>query len=183
MATNFGSPLPQGYRKALRIMKTAESMNLPIITLINTPGAYPGADAEINGQGQVLAQSISNMLELKVPILTVIIGEAGSGGALALACSDEIWMLEHSMYTVLSPEGFASIMWKDAKRAQDAAEIMHIEPEWLKQQGIVERILPEKVLANEAIQLKAMLAQRLKEFNGLSVDELLNQRQARFRKF
>lgn len=183
MATNFGSPLPAGYRKALRIMKTAESLHVPVVTLINTPGAYPGADAEADGQGQVIANNISQMLQLKVPLLTIIIGEAGSGGALAIACSDEIWMLEHSMYTVLSPEGFASIMWKDGKLAHRAAEMMHIEPQWLKQQGIVEQVLPEEVLANDGLKLRKMIAQKLNAFDQLTLTELLQKREARFRKF
>ena len=183
MATNFGSPLPQGYCKALRVMKTAAKMSVPIVTLINTPGAYPGAEAEKNGQGQIIAANISEMLQLRVPILTIIIGEAGSGGALALACSDEVWMLEHSMYTVLSPEGFASIMWKDAKLATKAAEIMHIEPEWLKKQGIVERVLPEQVLENQAQGLKDLIEQKLKKFQIENLADLLDKRHARYRKF
>ena len=183
MATNFGSPLPQGYRKALRVMKTAAKMSIPIVTLINTPGAYPGAEAEKNGQGQIIAANISEMLQLKVPILTIIIGEAGSGGALALACSDEVWMLEHSMYTVLSPEGFASIMWKDSKLATKAAEIMHIEPEWLKKQGIVERVLPEQVLEKQAQGLKALIEQKLITFQNENLTDLLDKRYTRYRKF
>lgn len=183
IATNFGSPLPQGYRKAIRVMKTAESMSIPIITLINTPGAYPGAEAEASGQGQVLAKNISNMLQLKVPLLTIVIGEAGSGGALALACSDQVWMLEHSMYTIISPEGFASIMWKDVKKTVKAAELMHIEPSWLKNQKIVERVLPERVLDHKAHDLKALIAKQLSEFDCISLDELLEQRKARYRTF
>lgn len=183
LSTNFGSPLPEGYRKALRIMKTAERLRIPIVTLINTPGAYPGADAEKNGQGQIIARSISEMLQLRVPILTVIIGEAGSGGALAIACSDEIWMLEHSMYTVLSPEGFASIMWKDSKLAHRAAELMHIEPQWLKEQGIIERVLPESVLADDAVKLRQAIAQKLTVFSEVGLSELLQKRKQRFRRF
>ncbi|WEV37155.1 carboxyltransferase subunit alpha [Lactobacillus sp. ESL0677] len=183
LATNFGSPTPQGYRKALRIMKTAESLHCPIITLINTPGAYPGADAEASGQGQILANNISEMLQLQVPLLAIIIGEAGSGGALALACSDQVWMLEHSMYTVVSPEGFASIMWKDGQRAQDAAQLMHIEPEWLREKGIVERVLPEKVLADHAAALKQLIVEQLLDFDQIKLPQLLAQRHARFRKF
>ncbi|UQS82048.1 acetyl-CoA carboxylase carboxyl transferase subunit alpha [Bombilactobacillus folatiphilus] len=183
LSTHFGSPTPQGYRKALRMMQTAERLGVPIISLINTPGAYPGEEAEISGQGQVLAQSISSMLQLKTPILTIIIGEAGSGGALALACADQVWMLEHSMYTVLSPEGFASIMWKDSKLAAQAAQMMHIEPEWLQQQQIIEKLLPEKILDNQAHDLQQLIVQQLTEFDQISLDELLVKRQARFRKF
>ncbi|WEV71030.1 acetyl-CoA carboxylase carboxyl transferase subunit alpha [Lactobacillus sp. ESL0785] len=183
LATNFGSPTPQGYRKALRIMKTAESLNCPVITLINTPGAYPGADAEASGQGQILANNISEMLQLKVPLLAIIIGEAGSGGALALACSDQVWALEHSMYTVVSPEGFASIMWKDGQRAQDAAKLMHIEPEWLKEKGVLERVLPESVLDNGAAKLQQLIAEQLVDFDQVDLKQLLAKRHARFRKF
>ena len=165
------------------VMKTAAKMSIPIVTLINTPGAYPGAEAEKNGQGQIIAANISEMLQLKVPILTIIIGEAGSGGALALACSDEVWMLEHSMYTVLSPEGFASIMWKDSKLATKAAEIMHIEPEWLKKQGIVERVLPEQVLEKQAQGLKALIEQKLITFQNENLTDLLDKRYTRYRKF
>ncbi|MDF7639529.1 carboxyltransferase subunit alpha [Lactobacillus sp. ESL0791] len=183
MATNFGSPTPQGYRKALRVMQTAEKLRIPVVTLINTPGAYPGAAAEAGGQGQVLAGSISKMLQLKIPLLAVIIGEAGSGGALALACSDQVWMLEHSMYTVLSPEGFASIMYKDAKKAHEAAELMHIEPQWLKENGIVERVLPETVLNDNAAELQKLIANQLAAFDQLTLTQLLERRHKRFRKF
>lgn len=183
LATHFGSPTPQGYRKALRVMKLAQAMGAPIITLINTPGAYPGEEAEVKGQGQMLAKSISEMLQLQVPILTIIIGEAGSGGALALACSDQVWMLEHSMYTVLSPEGFASIMWKDSKLANKAAEMMHIEPAWLKQNQIIEQVLPEAVLDEQAKQLQTLIDQQLAQFDQISLSDLLQQRKERFRKF
>ncbi|NVY96692.1 acetyl-CoA carboxylase carboxyl transferase subunit alpha [Lactobacillus sp. DCY120] len=183
LQTNFGSPTPAGYRKALRVMETASELHLPIITLINTPGAYPGADAEAAGQGQVIAHSIQKMLTLPVPILTIIVGEAGSGGALALACSDQIWMFAHSMYTVLSPEGFASIMWKDAQLAPKAAEVMHIEPEWLQEHQVVDQILPEEWLDFTDQQLQEKILQQLAQFDQLSVTELLQQRQARFRQF
>ncbi|UQS84221.1 acetyl-CoA carboxylase carboxyltransferase subunit alpha [Bombilactobacillus thymidiniphilus] len=183
LVTHFGSPTPQGYRKALRVMKIAQAMHAPIITLINTPGAYPDADAEKAGQGQVLAQNISEMLQLKVPLLSIIIGEAGSGGALALACSDQVWMLEYSMYTVLSPEGFASIMWKDAKLSHEAAAQMHIEPDFLKEQGVVEQILPETVLENQCQPLQELIIQQLKLFDKTNLNQLLQQRRDRFRRF
>nr|WP_290123403.1 carboxyl transferase domain-containing protein [Secundilactobacillus silagei] len=152
LATHFGSPEPAGYRKALRVMRLAEKLNFPIITLVNTPGAYPGADAEAAGQGQMIAKNISEMLQLKVPILTLIVGEAGSGGALALACSDQIWMFENSMYSVLSPEGFASIMWKDAHLADKAAELMRLTPDWLLKQHAIHRIIPEKMLTDGSLK-------------------------------
>lgn len=183
MVTNFGSPTPQGYRKALRVMQIAESLQIPVLTLINTPGAYPGADAEASGQGQILAKSISEMLQLKIPLLTVIIGEGGSGGALALACSDQVWMLEHSMYTVVSPEGFASIMWRDSKLSDEAAKMMHIEPTWLQKQGIVERVLPESVLLNDAYELKKLIAQQLSYFDQITLIDLLAARHERYRRY
>lgn len=179
LSTNFGSPIPQGYRKALRVMQTAEALQIPVVTLINTPGA----DAEASGQGQVIAKNISKMLQLKVPLLTVIIGEAGSGGALALACSDRIWMLEHSMYTVLSPEGFASIMWKNSKLTDKAAQMMHIEPTWLQEQGIVEKVLPENVLLNNAHELQRLIAQQLIDFDQITLADLLTARHKRYRKY
>ncbi|MBA1393943.1 acetyl-CoA carboxylase carboxyl transferase subunit alpha, partial [Lactobacillus sp. XV13L] len=181
LQTHFGSPVPAGYRKALRIMQTAADLNLPIISLINTPGAYPDEQAEAEGQGQVIAQNISKMLQLPTPILTIIIGEAGSGGALALACSDEIWMLEKSMYTVLSPEGFASIMWKDAHLAEQAAELMHINPEWLKEHHVIDKIIPESWLRDDNNQLRRHIIQQLVNFDQLTPTELLKKRKQKFR--
>ncbi|MTV81077.1 acetyl-CoA carboxylase carboxyltransferase subunit alpha [Secundilactobacillus folii] len=181
MATHFGSPEPTGYRKALRVMETAEKLNFPIITLINTPGAYPGADAEASGQGQMIAQNIRQMLKLKVPILTLIVGEAGSGGALALACSDEIWMFENSMYSILSPEGFASIMWKDAHLADKAADLMRLTPEWLLEQHAIHRIIPEDMLADGSLQ--TAMTTTLERLSQQSVEQRLTRRAAFFRKF
>lgn len=183
IVSKFGCPSPSGYRKALRAMKISEQLHIPILTFLNTSGAYPGAEAEKEGQGQVISKCISKMIGLQVPILTIIVGEAGSGGALALACSDEIWMFEHSMYTVLSPEGFSSIMWKSSKRIDDAAEKMHIEPNWLKDRGVVERILPEKYLDGNLKELKFIIGKKIKELNNIPQDKLLKKRQERFRKF
>ncbi len=123
---NFGQPHPEGYRKALRLMKQAEKFGRPVVTFINTAGAYPGVGAEERGQGEAIARNLMEMSDLKVPIIAIIIGEGGSGGALALAVADQVWMLENSMYAVLSPEGFASILWKDGSRAMEAAELMKI---------------------------------------------------------
>lgn len=124
IAKHFGCPEPSGYRKSLRLMKQAEKFNRPIVTFVNTSGAYPGRSAEENGQGEAIARNLLEMSDLKVPIISFIYGEGGSGGALALACGDQVWMLEDSMYSILSPEGFASILWKDSKRADEAAEVM-----------------------------------------------------------
>ncbi|GAA3614834.1 acetyl-CoA carboxylase carboxyltransferase subunit alpha [Secundilactobacillus similis] len=181
LATHFGSPEPAGYRKALRVMHLAEKLNFPIITLINTPGAYPGADAEAAGQGQMIAKNIREMLAITVPILTIIIGEAGSGGALALACSDQIWMLENSMYSILSPEGFAAIMWKDAHRADEAAELMRLTPEWLLKQHAIHRIIPDAWLRSP--KLKQAIITELTQLSAQDTAERLQERQHFFRKF
>lgn len=183
LQTHFGSPTPTGYRKALRMMQTAANLKIPILTLVNTPGAYPGADAEKAGQGQTIAQNLSTMLQLPVPILAIIIGEAGSGGALALDCADRVWMFAQSMYTVLSPEGFASIMYKDAHQAEKAAQLMHIEPHWLLEHQVVEAVLPESWLKDDFQFFKSKILQQLQEFDQLSLSNLLQQRQQRFRKF
>lgn len=181
MATHFGSPEPTGYRKSLRVMKLAERLNFPIVTMVNTPGAYPGADAEATGQGQMIAKSISGMLKLKVPILTLIIGEAGSGGALALACSDQIWMFENSMYSVLSPEGFASIMWKDAHLADKAAELMRLTPDWLLKQHAIHRVIPESMLTDGS--LKTAMTSAIHNLSQQNVADLLQKRATFFRRF
>lgn len=140
---NFGMPQPEGYRKALRLMKQAEKFGRPIITFIDTPGAYPGIEAEEHGQGEAIARSLLEMSQLKVPVIAIVIGEGGSGGALALAVADRVLMLEHAVYSVLSPEGFASILWKDSARSADAAKLMHLTAHDLYQGGVVEEVLPE----------------------------------------
>lgn len=138
---NFGQPNPEGYRKALRLMKQAEKFGRPVVTFINTAGAYPGVGAEERGQGEAIARNLLEMSDLKVPIIAIIIGEGGSGGALALAVADKVWMLEHSMYAILSPEGFASILWKDGSRATEAAELMKITAGELYNMGVVDRVI------------------------------------------
>lgn len=140
---NFGMPNPEGFRKALRLMKQAEKFQRPIICFIDTPGAYPGIGAEERGQGEAIARNLMEMVNLRTPVISIVIGEGGSGGALALSIADEIWMLEHSVYSVLSPEGFASILWKDASRAKEAAEMMKITAQDLRQLDIIDRILDE----------------------------------------
>lgn len=181
MATHFGSPEPMGYRKALRVMKLADQLGFPILTLINTPGAYPGADAEAAGQGQMIAKNIQQMLAIKVPIIAIILGEAGSGGALALACADEVWMLDHSMYSILSPEGFASIMWKDAQLADKAAELMHLTPEWLLKQGAIHRIIDESAIDQD--ELKNEIVHAFQTLSNQDTTDRLIARENFFRKF
>ena len=142
---NFGMSKPEGYRKALRIMKLAEKFNLPIITFIDTPGAYPGIDAEKRGQSEAIGRNIFEMSDLKIPIISIIIGEGGSGGALALSVADKIMMLQYSIYSVISPEGCASILWKDSKMADKAADILGITSERLLRLGLIDSIIDEPV--------------------------------------
>ena len=141
---NFGQPHPEGYRKALRLMKQAEKFGRPVVTFINTAGAYPGVGAEERGQGEAIARNLMEMSNLKVPIIAIIIGEGGSGGALALAVADKVWMLENTIYSILSPEGFATILWKDGSRSEEAAELMKITSGELLNMGIVDKVIPER---------------------------------------
>ena len=145
LACNFGMPGPEGYRKALRLMKQAEKFGRPIITFIDTPGAYPGKDAEERGQGEAIARNLMEMSGLTVPVIAVVTGEGSSGGALALGVANHILMLENAVYSVLSPEGFASILWKDASRSGEACEMMKLTAQDLYQDGIVEEVIPEPV--------------------------------------
>ena len=184
MACHFGCPEPGGYRKSLRLIKQAEKFKRPVFCFVNTPGAYPGQSAEENGQGAAIAQNLLEISQLAIPIITVVFGEGGSGGALALACGDEVWMLENGTYSILSPEGFASILWKDSSRAAEAAEIMQLTPQALKKQGIIEGIIAEPadhqaVIAN----LDEVLTRELAALQQLTPTELLQRRQQRFRKF
>ncbi|MCT6839965.1 MAG: acetyl-CoA carboxylase carboxyl transferase subunit alpha [Apilactobacillus kunkeei] len=180
---HFGSAEPSGYRKALRLMKQAEKFNRPIINLINTPGAYPGMDAEYKGQGYMIAQSIMQGLKLKVPYISVIIGEGGSGGALALAVGDTVWALEDSIYSVLSPEGYATILWKDSSKAAEAAEQMQLTPKELLDNEIIDKIIPEVKDAKSMQNFKEALIEKINELNKLPKEELLAQRHERYRKF
>lgn len=143
MACNFGMPSPEGYRKAQRLMRQAEKFRRPILTFVDTPGAYPGLEAEAHGQGEAIASSLALMSALTVPVISVVIGEGGSGGALALAVANRVLMLEHAVYSVLSPEGFASILWKDSSRAQEAAEVMKLTARDLLDLGVADQIIPE----------------------------------------
>lgn len=182
---NFGQPHPEGYRKALRLMKQAEKFGRPVVTFINTAGAYPGLGAEERGQGEAIARNLLEMSDLKVPIIAIIIGEGGSGGALALAVADRVWMLENSMYAVLSPEGFASILWKDGGRAMEAAELMKITSFELLKMGVVDQVISERgYFAAELMeQVKAELIRELNQLSQLPLEDLLEQRYQRFRKY
>lgn len=184
VAKHFGSPMPGGYRKALRLIKQAGKFNRPVICLVNTAGAFPSQAAEEQGQGAVIAQNIYQIMQVPVPIITIIYGEGGSGGALALACGDEVWMLEHSTYSVLSPEGFASILWKNSSKAAEAAEVMQMTPEALLKQDIIEGIISEdKDHQATCRQIEQVLTTELAKLLKLSPAELLKKRQARYRKF
>ena len=176
---NFGMPNPEGYRKALRLMKQAEKFKRPIITFIDTPGAYPGMGAEERGQGEAIARNIMEMFNLKVPIICVIIGEGSSGGALAIGVGDRIAMLENSVYSILSPEGFASILYKDANKAKEAAENMKITAEDLKKFGVIDEIIKEP---DETNLLRKYIKESLDELSKLSSNELLEKRYDKFRK-
>ena len=182
---NFGQPHPEGYRKALRLMKQAEKFGRPVVTFINTAGAYPGVGAEERGQGEAIARNLMEMSDLKVPIIAIIIGEGGSGGALALAVADKVWMLENSIYAVLSPEGFASILWKDGSRAMEAAELMKITSHELLNMDIVDKVIPEHGFSNGELlaQVKNELQEELKVLQALPLEDLLEQRYQRFRKY
>lgn len=151
MKRNFGMPNPDGYRKALRLMKQAEKFHRPVICFIDTPGAFCGIEAEERGQGEAIARNLFEMSSLKTPVLSIVIGEGGSGGALAMAVANEVWMLENSTYSILSPEGFASILWKDSKRANEAASVMKITADELKDMKIIENVIPEVTGEEEAV--------------------------------
>lgn len=180
LATNFGQPSPNGYRKALRLMKQAEKFGRPVITFVNTAGAYPGIEAEERGQGEAIARNLYEMADLKVPIISVITGEGGSGGALALAVANRVFMLENAVYSVLSPEGFATILWKDGTRRDEAAELMKMTADKLYEMKVIDAVIPEKNLLD---QLKAILSKTLAELSAMTEIELQEQRYKRFRKF
>ena len=182
---NFGQPHPEGYRKALRLMKQAEKFGRPVVTFINTAGAYPGVGAEERGQGEAIARNLMEMSDLKVPIIAIIIGEGGSGGALALAVADKVWMLENTVYSILSPEGFATILWKDGSRSEEAAELMKITSGELLNMGIVDKVIPERgYFTSEIIEaIKTAIIDELAELSQLSIEDLLEARYQRFRKY
>ena len=175
---NFGMPRPEGYRKALRLMKTAERFGLPVITLIDTPGAYPGIDAEERGQSEAIGRNLLEMAQLRVPIIATVIGEGGSGGALALAVADRVLMLQHATYSVISPEGCASILWRSAERAPDAAQALGINSAKLKTLGLIDEIVPEPAggahrnAEHMATTLKAIIKRELQRLTKLSAEQL-----------
>ena len=189
VACNFGCPNPEGYRKALRLMKQAEKFHRPVITFINTAGAFCGIGAEERGQGEALARNQMEMSRLKTPIISIFIGEGGSGGALALAVADRVWMLEHGMYSVLSPEGFASILWRDSSRVAEAAELMKMTARDLLQNEVIDKMFlePKEGLENNleytADALKEALCETIPKLQKKDIDELLEERYNRFRKF
>ena len=186
---NFGMPLPEGYRKALRLMKQAEKFGRPIVSFVNTAGAYCGIEAEERGQGEAIARNLLEMSALKVPVLCIVIGEGGSGGALATAVGNEVWMMENATYSILSPEGFASILWKDASAAPKASEVMNITSQDLKRLGVVEKIIPEFGGANpntvEAIgeYMRDEIVKFLDACEGKDWESFAEERYNRFRKY
>jgi len=186
---NFGMPRPEGYRKALRLMKMAERFKLPLLTFIDTPGAYPGIGAEERGQSEAIARNLMEMAELKTPIICTVIGEGGSGGALAIGVGDRTLMLEYSTYSVISPEGCASILWKDAGKARDAAEQLGLTARRLKSLGIVDKVIREPIGGahrnprQTATRLKAVLMNELDQLEQLPVDTLLQRRYERLRSY
>ncbi len=185
MERNFGCPKPEGYRKGLRLMKQAEKFGRPVICFVDTQGAFCGADAEERGQGQAIAESIMEMMDLRVPVISVVIGEGGSGGALALAAANRVYMLENAVYSVISPEGCASILWKDAARVEDAAEVLRITADDMKKLGVAETIIEEDFDAFSTMceKLRATLKADLEALSALSPAKLQQSRYERFRKF
>ena len=179
---NFGSCNPEGYRKAIRQFKLAEKFHRPVLCLVDTSGAYCGIGAEERGQGQAIAESMATLMRLKTPVISVIIGEGGSGGALALAVADEVWMLENAVYSVISPEGAASIIWKDSARVREASQVLKLTAEDLRGMDIVERVFDEGAGA-DALQseLKRALVSKFNELRQVDADALLQRRYARFR--
>jgi acetyl-CoA carboxylase carboxyl transferase subunit beta len=186
---NYGMPLPEGYRKALRLMKQAEKFNRPIISFVNTSGAFCGIEAEERGQGEAIARNLMEMSGLKVPVLCILIGEGGSGGALATAVGNEVWMMENATYSILSPEGFASILWKDSARAEEASEVMNITAQDLKRLGVIERIIPEfggadaKTASAIGGYMKEHIKEFLQKYDGKTGEEIADERYDRFRAF
>ena len=186
---NYGMASPEGYRKALRLMKQAEKFHRPVICFINTSGAYPGMEAEERGQGEAIARNLFEMSALKVPVLSIVTGEGGSGGALGLAVGNEVWMLENATYSILSPEGFATILWKDGKRAKEAADTMGITSDDLKRLSIIERIIPEYGSADASTArdiagfMKEQMVDFLRKFEGMDGAAIAEDRYRRFRKF
>lgn len=185
VARNFGMPRPEGYRKALRIMKLAERFNLPVLTFIDTPGAYPGIGAEERGQSEAIARNLFEMAQLKTPILSTVIGEGGSGGALAVGVADHLMMLQYSIYSVISPEGCASILWKSAEKAPDAAATLGVTSDRLKSMDLIDEVIPEPLGGAHrdmdliVSNMKKAISGKLKQLQAMPVDDLVKRRQAR----
>jgi|TARA_B100000378_G_scaffold275046_1_gene270414 acetyl-CoA carboxylase carboxyl transferase subunit alpha len=185
---NFGMAKPEGYRKSIRLMKFAEHFQLPILTLVDTPGAYPGIGAEERGQAEAIARSIQTCLSIKVPLISIIIGEGGSGGAIALASANHVLMLEHSVYSVISPEGCASILWRDTNKAQDAAEAMRITADDMLRLGIIDTIIPEPIGGAHRDKAQAIknlgdsIEEKLKTLISLDGNEIMKRRREKFMK-
>lgn len=184
MKKHFGCPMPEGYRKALRLMKQAEKFNRPVICLVDTLGAFCGADGEERGQGQAIAENLYEMMGLKTPIISVVLGEGGSGGALALAVADRVYMLQNAVYSVITPDGCASIIWKDAARVQDAADCLHITARDMVDFGVAEEIIREDFENFDRMcsEMKELMLRDLGTLCGLSVTQLLDERYNRFRR-
>uniref|UniRef100_A0A7V3N419 Acetyl-coenzyme A carboxylase carboxyl transferase subunit alpha n=1 Tax=candidate division CPR3 bacterium TaxID=2268181 RepID=A0A7V3N419_UNCC3 len=186
---NFGMPHPEGYRKAMRVMRLADKFGLPVVTLVDTPGAYPGIGAEERGQAQAIAESIRTMLQISVPIIAVILGEGGSGGALAIAVGNRVLALEHSIYSVISPEGCASILWRDASKAKEAAEALKLTAQDLYQFGIVDEIIPEPLGGAHwdpqltAENVKKALLSNLEKYKGFDREHVLRERREKYRNY
>ena len=181
---NFGAPNPEGYRKALRLMKQAEKFRRPVVCFVDTSGAYCGLGAEERGQGQAIAENLVEMAGLKTPIVSILVGEGGSGGALALAVADQVWILENAVYSVISPEGCASILWKDAKKVKGAAECLRLTAQDMEELGVVEKVIPEeKDFGLTYDHIKNELLETLPALEALPLEELLGKRYERFRKF
>lgn len=180
---HFGSPTPEGYRKALRVMKQAEKFHRPILALVNTPGAYPDVNSEYHGQGEAIAQCLLQGMQLKTPYISIILGEGGSGGAIALCCGDQVYMVKDSMYSVLSPEGYASIMWKDAKKAPAAAAEMGLTPQELLNDKIIDQVLPEIKSDQDIKKLAKFLNNKFTALEKLPVEELVSRRQQRYARY
>ena len=185
---NFGMPSPEGYRKALRLMKEAEQFGRPVVCFVDTPGAFCGLEAEERGQGEAIARNLFEMSSLKVPVLSVVIGEGGSGGALAMAVANEVWMMENSVYSVLSPEGFASILWKDSKKAPEAARVMKMTAKDLKELDLIERIIPEREPVNleslnsDEANMDIAMREFFSKYGAMSTGQVVSQRYERFRR-
>ncbi len=185
VARNFGMPRPEGYRKALRIMKLAERFDLPVLTFIDTPGAYPGIGAEERGQSEAIARNLFEMAQLKTPILSTVIGEGGSGGALAVGVADHLMMLQYSIYSVISPEGCASILWKSADKAADAAATLGVTSDRLKSMNLIDEVIPEPLggahrdMDLMVSNMKKAISGKLKQLQAMPVADLIKRRQAR----